>query len=114
MLAATIALTPASAIEQARYLVLFAAGDQGQAQFRGMHLRRVGPDMVFCGKVNTRMPDGSLTGWQDVMVVVSGNPNGRAVVTGVLPYQTEIIKESCRHGDPVDGRDYSAALTPFN
>jgi hypothetical protein len=111
VLSATVALTPSLALAHARAMVNYALGSDGAAHFRSVELRALGPDMVFCGQVNTRDADGRLSGWREVMIVVSGNPGGRAVLTGDAGYKRDIIRAGCRHGVRVDRRNYAAVLS---
>ena len=111
VLSASVALTPSIATQHAHAMSDYALGADGAAQFRRVQLRRIGPDMVFCGQVNARDVDGVLSGWRDVIIVVSGNPNARAVLTGDAPYKREIIRSSCRQGVRVNHLDYAAALS---
>ena len=110
--AVTVALTPAMAVDQGRAMVRIGLGQTADVQFRDIALRAIGGDMLFCGKVNIRAGDGSLSGWRDLLVVVSGNPNNRTVITSGSPLERSIIGASCSHGARIDARDYSAALNP--
>lgn len=108
----TVTLTPAMAVDQGREIVRLGLGQTSDVQLHDVVLRSIGGDMLFCGKVNIRSADGSLSGWRDLLVVVSGNPNDRTLITSTSQLERSIIGSSCSHGARVDGRDYSAALNP--
>jgi hypothetical protein len=111
-LAATISLTPAMAVEQGRAMIQLGLGQHGDVRLRDVALKSLGADLLFCGQINVRSDSGGLTGWRNVVVVVSGNPNARSIVTGSTQMERGIIADACLHGVRVDERDYSAALNP--
>lgn len=113
VLAAAVAFTPNMALQHARAIIESALAQGGAAQFRHMELRASGERMAFCGEVNTRDADGVLSGWKQVMILVSPNPNLRAVVVGHGRDQREMIRSQCGAGVLLNHRDYSAALSVF-
>jgi hypothetical protein len=111
VLAAAVAFTPSLAVQYARAMIQGAVPQGGGARFRHVELRSLADGMVFCGELNSRDADGVLSGWKEVMILVSANPGLRGVVVGRGRSQREMIRSVCRSGDRVNGRDYSAVLS---